>query len=78
MGTMSMRCVPRWPMGPILVSQSAASCPWIGFHRNEREIYANLQWLLTAAGRPVPPLGNVPNRYFRPQTGVYPRRRLRL
>lgn len=35
-------------------------------HRNEREIYANITRLLEAAGRPVPPLVNVPNRYLEP------------
>jgi hypothetical protein len=35
-------------------------------HRNESEIYANIQLLLEAAGRTVPPLGNVPNRYLSP------------
>ena len=32
-------------------------------HRNERDIYANIELLIKASGRPVPPLGNVPNRY---------------
>lgn len=35
-------------------------------HRNERQIYANITRLLEAAGRPVPPLDNVPNRYLEP------------
>jgi ankyrin repeat protein len=35
-------------------------------HRNERDIYDNVRLLLEAAGRPVPPLGNVPNRYLNP------------
>ncbi len=34
-------------------------------HRNEGEIYANVERLLAAAGRSVPPLDNVPNRYLR-------------
>lgn len=38
-------------------------------HRAERDIYENIRLLLEAAGRPVPPLGNVPNRYLRPQGG---------
>lgn len=36
-------------------------------HRTERDIYANVQILLQAAGRAVPPLENVPNRYLRPR-----------
>jgi hypothetical protein len=36
-------------------------------HRDERDIDANLRLLLKAAGRPVPPLGNVPNRYLQPR-----------
>jgi ankyrin repeat protein len=34
-------------------------------HRSESDIYSNLKALLEAAGRPVPPLENVPNRYLR-------------
>jgi Ankyrin repeats (many copies) len=37
-------------------------------HRNEGEIYANIKCLLEAAGRKVPPLENVPNRYLRPKS----------
>jgi hypothetical protein len=37
-------------------------------HRRERDIYETLKLLLTAAGRPVPPLSNVPNRYLQPRT----------
>jgi len=37
-------------------------------HRNERDIYANIKLLLEAAGRKVPPLDNVPNRYLRPKS----------
>jgi hypothetical protein len=33
-------------------------------HRQERDIYANIARLLTAAGRPVPPFDNVPNKYL--------------
>ena len=33
-------------------------------HRSEREIYSNIKVLLEAAGRKVPPLENVPNRYL--------------
>jgi hypothetical protein len=33
-------------------------------HRSERDIYANIRLLLAAAGRQVPPLDNVPNRYL--------------
>ena len=36
-------------------------------HRSEREIYANIRLLLAAAGREVPRLGNVPNRYLQPK-----------
>ena len=35
-------------------------------HRSEQDIYSNIRLLLEAAGRIVPPLGNVPNRYLRP------------
>lgn len=34
-------------------------------HRSEQHIYENIRFLLEAAGRPVPPLENVPNRYLR-------------
>jgi ankyrin repeat protein len=34
-------------------------------HRSERDIYSNVKALLEAAGRTVPPLENVPNRYLR-------------
>jgi Ankyrin repeat len=37
-------------------------------HRDEREIFANIALLLQAAGRPIPPLPNVPNRYLQPKT----------
>jgi hypothetical protein len=33
-------------------------------HRSERDCYENVKELLRASGRPVPPLGNVPNRYL--------------
>jgi hypothetical protein len=33
-------------------------------HRSVRDIYSNIKLLLEAAGRQVPPLGNVPNRYI--------------
>jgi hypothetical protein len=36
-------------------------------HRRERDVYANVRRLLEAAGRPVPPLANVPNRYLQPK-----------
>ena len=36
-------------------------------HRQERDIYQNIRNLLQAAGRPVPPLDNVPNRYLQPK-----------
>ena len=32
--------------------------------RREADIYANIRCLLRAAGRSVPPLDNVPNRYL--------------
>lgn len=32
--------------------------------RTEADCYANIRELLRACGRPVPPLGNVPNRYL--------------
>ncbi|CAN5803833.1 hypothetical protein BH18ACI5_BH18ACI5_05740 [soil metagenome] len=35
-------------------------------HRQERDIYDNIRLLLAAAGREVPPLDNVPNRYLSP------------
>jgi hypothetical protein len=35
-------------------------------HRAERDIYANIARLLEAAGRDLPPLDNVPNRYLQP------------
>ncbi len=34
------------------------------FHRQETHIYANIKVLLKAAGRRVPPLENIPNRYL--------------
>ena len=36
-------------------------------HREVREIYDNIRLLLEAAGRNVPPLRNVPNRYLHPK-----------
>ena len=33
-------------------------------HRNEADIYSNIERLLRAAGRTVPPRVNVPNRYL--------------
>jgi hypothetical protein len=36
-------------------------------HRSERDVYANVRVLLQAAGRTLPPLENVPNRYVHPQ-----------
>jgi hypothetical protein len=38
-------------------------------HRRERDIYENVKLLLGAAGRRVPPLDNVPNRYLYEQKG---------
>jgi hypothetical protein len=37
-------------------------------HRSESDIYSNIRALLEAAGRKVPPLANVPNRYLRPKS----------
>jgi hypothetical protein len=37
-------------------------------HRKELDIYDNIKLLVEAAGRTVPPLDNVPNRYLRPKT----------
>jgi len=34
-------------------------------HRREADIYANIRKLLAAAGRKIPPLDNVPNRYLK-------------
>lgn len=36
-------------------------------HRSESDIYDNIRLLLDAAGRTVPPLENVPNRYVNPR-----------
>jgi hypothetical protein len=36
-------------------------------HRSELDIYDNIKRLVEAAGRPVPPLNNVPNRYLNPR-----------
>lgn len=36
-------------------------------HRKERDIYDNIRLLVEAAGRTVPPLENVPNRYLNPK-----------
>ena len=36
-------------------------------HRRERDIYDNIKLLVEAAGRSVPPLDNVPNRYLDPK-----------
>lgn len=46
-------------------------------HRRDRDIYANIIRLLDAAGRTVPPLDNVPNRYLgsdRESAGPHPER----
>jgi hypothetical protein len=39
-------------------------------HRREQDVYAVVRLLLEAAGREVPPLGNVPNRYLLPKPGA--------
>jgi hypothetical protein len=36
-------------------------------HRSEGDIYQNIRVLLDAAGRNVPPMNNVPNRYLHPR-----------
>jgi hypothetical protein len=36
-------------------------------HRRERDIYDNIRLLVESAGRTVPPLDNVPNRYLNPK-----------
>ncbi len=37
-------------------------------HRDERDVYDNVRLLLGAAGRRLPPLSNVPNRYLQPKS----------
>ncbi len=37
-------------------------------HRSESDIYSNIELLLRAAGRKIPPFENVPNRYLRPRS----------
>jgi hypothetical protein len=39
-------------------------------HRRDRDIYANIRLLLERAGRRVPPLVNVPNRYLQPKSNA--------
>jgi hypothetical protein len=41
-------------------------------HRDERQIRENVRELLAAAGRGVPPLDNVPNRYLQPRPSARP------
>ncbi|HEX7070171.1 MAG TPA: hypothetical protein VF190_05175, partial [Rhodothermales bacterium] len=36
-------------------------------HRRERDIYDNIKLLLEGAGRTIPPIENVPNRYLHPR-----------
>jgi len=36
-------------------------------HRKEQDIHSNILHLLRAAGRPIPPMDNVPNRYLLPK-----------
>ncbi len=36
-------------------------------HRNEHDIYSNIQTMVEASGRSMPPLNNVPNRYLQPK-----------
>ncbi len=40
-------------------------------HRQEQDIYANISCLMQAAGRPMPPLVNVPNQYLRPKSATH-------
>lgn len=35
-------------------------------HRADVDIYDNIKVLIAAAGRPVPPVTNVPNQYLKP------------
>jgi len=37
-------------------------------HRKEQDIHSNIRRLLRAAGRPIPPMDNVPNRYLQPRS----------
>ena len=37
-------------------------------HRDEQQIWSNVRLLLTAVGRPIPPLPNVPNKYLQPKS----------
>ncbi len=37
-------------------------------HRQDLDVYANVRNLLQAAGRPIPPLDNVPNQYLQPKS----------
>jgi hypothetical protein len=46
-------------------AKAARALPQV--HRREADIYAIITRLLTAAGRPVPPLENIPNRYLTPR-----------
>jgi ankyrin repeat protein len=36
-------------------------------HRNEEDIYANIQAMILSSGRKMPPMNNVPNRYLEPK-----------
>ena len=36
-------------------------------HRNEHDIYSNIQSMMEASDRTMPSLNNVPNRYLRPK-----------
>jgi hypothetical protein len=37
-------------------------------HRNESDIYSNIEYLVQASRRKMPPLDNVPNKYLRPKS----------
>ncbi len=36
-------------------------------HRRETDIVENIRLMLSESGRPVPPMGNIPNRYLQPR-----------
>jgi hypothetical protein len=41
-------------------------------HRSESDIYSNITLLTEAAGRKMPPLENIPNRYLQPKPEQHP------
>jgi hypothetical protein len=60
---------PHRHAGPVIGYVLEGEYEWAQVHPRERDIYANIRLLLEAAGRPVPPLANVPNRYLQPKGG---------